>query len=43
MTKEEIKKLLDESKKELNHNYESFENSIKEELSSFKKKTLEQI
>ena len=43
MTKEETKKLLDESKKELAHYYESFEKSIKDELLSFKKKTLEQI
>lgn len=43
MTKEQIKKLLDESKKGLALDHESFEKSIEAELSSFKKKTLEQI
>lgn len=43
MTKEEIKKLLDGSKKQLDQNYEHFEKAVKDELNSFKKKTLEQI
>ena len=43
MTKEEIKKLLENSKKELDADYNNFVNSIQEDLSSFKKKTLDQI
>ena len=43
MTKEEIKKLLENSKKTLDHDHENFVKSIKDNLTSFKKKTLEQI
>ncbi len=43
MAKEEIKKLLENSKKELDADYDSFTNSIKDDLQSFKKKTLEKI
>jgi len=43
MTKEEIKKLLEDSKKVLAQDYENFEKSIKEDLKNFKKKTLDQI
>jgi len=43
MAKEEIKKLLENSKKELDADYNNFVNSIQEDLSSFKKKTLDQI
>ena len=43
MAKEEIKNLLENSKKELDGNYEDFLNSIKDDLKSFKKKTLDLI
>ncbi len=43
MTKEEIKKLLENSKKELDGSYDDFVNSIKDDLKSFKKKTLDRI
>jgi len=43
MTKEEIKKLLENSKKELDGNYNDFVNSIEDDLKSFKKKTLDRI
>ncbi len=43
MTKEEIKKLLENSKKVLDHDHENFVRSIKNDLTSFKKKTLDQI
>ena len=43
MAKEEIKKLLENSKKELDKDYDNFVNSIKDELSSSKKKTLDRI
>ncbi len=43
MTKEEIKKLLENSKKALDNDHENFVKSIKNDLSSFKKKTLDQI
>ena len=43
MAKEEIKKLIEDSKKELSQDYDNFVNSIKDDLSSFKKKTLDQI
>ena len=43
MAKEEIKKLIEDSKKELSRDYDNFVNSIKDDLSSFKKKTLDQI
>ncbi len=43
MTKEEIKKLLESSKKALDNDHENFVKSIKNDLTSFKKKTLDQI
>ena len=43
MPKEEIKKLLENSKKVLENEHANYENQIKENLSSFKKKTMDQI
>ena len=43
MGKDEIKKLLEKSKKVLEQDYTNFENTIKNNLSSFNKKTLDQI
>ncbi len=43
MTKEEIKKLLETSKKTLDNDHENFVKSIKDDITSFKKKTLDQI
>ena len=43
MAKEEIKKLLENSKKELDADYNKFVTSIKDDLNSFKKKSLDQI
>jgi len=43
MAKEEIKKLLESSKKQLDQDHEKFENSVKDDLASFKKKTLDRI
>ena len=43
MTKEEIKKLVENSKKILEQDRENFAKSIKNDLASFKKKTLDQI
>ena len=43
MTKEEIKKSIENSKKELDKVHEKFEKSIKDDLVSFKKKTIDQI
>lgn len=43
MAKDEIKKLIENSKKVLEQDYNNFENSIKDNLTSFKKKTLDQI
>ncbi len=43
MTKEEIKKLVENSKKALDNDHENFVKSIKNDLTSFKKKTLDQI
>ena len=43
MTKEEIKKLLDDSKKGLEQDYSNSEKTIKNELSAFKKKSLDRI
>jgi len=43
MGKEEIKKLIQDSKKTVEHDYEKFSQSIKDDLQSFKKKTLEKI
>ena len=43
MAKEEIKKLLENSKKDLDGDYDGFVNSIKDDLASFKKKTLDLV
>ena len=43
MAKEEIKKLLDNSKKVLEQEHDNFQSTIKNNLGSFKKKTLDQI
>ncbi len=43
MTKEEIKKLVENSKKVLEQDHDNFVKSIKNDLASFKKKTLDQI
>jgi hypothetical protein len=43
LPKDEIKKLLENSKKILEQDHDNFENTIKDNLSSFKKKTLDQI
>ncbi len=43
MAKEEIKKLLESSKNVLDNDHKNFEKSIKNDLTSFKKKTLDQI
>jgi hypothetical protein len=43
MGKDEIKKLLENSKKVLDQDHESFKKTIKDELQNFKKKTLDQI
>jgi hypothetical protein len=43
VAKEEIKKLLENSKKVLDHDHENFVKSIKNDLTSFKKRTLDQI
>ena len=43
MAKEEIKKLLENSKKELDNDHDNFVKSIQTDLQSFKKKTLDQI
>ncbi len=43
MTKEEIKKLLENSKKTIDNDHENSVKSIKNDLTSFKKKTLDQI
>ena len=43
MAKEEIKKLVEESKSRLDQEHENFASSIKDDLKSFKKKTLDKI
>jgi len=43
MGKEEIKKLVEDSKKSLEQDHQKFSDSIKDELKSSKKKTLDQI
>ncbi len=43
MAKEEIKKLIEKSKKELDGSYDDFVKSIEADLKSFKKKTLDKI
>ena len=43
MAKEEIKKLVENSKKVLEQDHDNFVKSIKNDLTSFIKKTLDQI
>jgi hypothetical protein len=43
MTKDQIKKLMETSKKTLDNEYETSEKIIKDKLKSAKKKTLDQI
>ena len=43
MSKEEIKKLLENSKKELDAEYDNYVKSIQDDLTSFKKKTLDRV
>ena len=43
MAKEEIKKILENSKKELDTEHDNFVKSIQDDLTSFKKKTLDRI
>ena len=43
MAKEEIKKLLESSKNALDADYDDFEKSVKDYLTSSKKKTLDRI
>lgn len=43
MGKDEIKKLLDNSKKVLEQDHDNFKKTIKNELQNLKKKTLDQI
>ena len=41
MGKEEIKKIIEDSKRSLEGEHENFAKSVKDDLSSFKKKALE--
>lgn len=43
MAKEDIKKLLEEAKERLDQEHEVFVKTIKDDLKTFKKKTLEKI
>ena len=43
MAKEEIKKLIENSKKDLDVSHDDFVKSIQNDLQSFKKKTLDKI
>ena len=43
MAKEEIKKLIADSKKQVEQDHDNFAKSIKDDLASFKKKALDQI
>jgi len=43
MAKEDIKKLIEDAKQRLDQNNESFCETIKDELKTFKKKTLDKI
>ena len=43
MTQNKIKELIEESKKSMTGDYDAFEESIKNDLASFKKKTLNNI
>ncbi len=43
MAKEDIKKLLEDVKQRLDQDHESFGKTIKDDLKTFKKKTLDKI
>ncbi len=43
MAKEEIKKLVENSKKTLDADYDNFVKSVNDDLNSFKKKTLDKV
>lgn len=43
MPKDDLKNLLADSKKSLEQDHQSFEQTIKDDLASFKKKTLDKI
>jgi len=43
MPKDEIKKFVEDSKKVLEQEHDNFENRIKDDFRSFKKKTMDQI
>ena len=43
MAKDDLKNLLEDSKKELDKVHQNFKQTIKDDLQSFKKKTLEKI
>ena len=43
MPKENLKDLLEDSKKELDQDHQNFKDTIKKDLESFKSKTLEKI
>ena len=43
MAKEEIKKLLENSKQDLDSEYDGYVKSVQDNLESFKKKTLDRI
>lgn len=43
MPRDELKNLIEDSKKELEKDHRGFEQSIKDDLESFKKKTLDKI
>ena len=43
MAKDQIRKIIDDSKRTLERDHEEFVNSIKDDLTRFKKKALDQI
>ena len=43
MAKDQIRKIIDDSKRALERDHEEFANSIKDDLTRFKKKALDQI
>ncbi len=43
MAKDQIRKIIDDSKKSLEQDHERFTKSIKDDLASFKKKTLDRV
>ncbi len=43
MAKDQIKNLIEDSKKSLEQEYDNFVKSVKDDLKSFKKKTLDRI